>query len=52
MQTTNTQKFCADTSKCCIGPCSGYGTRIDCPPLIVLAVLSVQPTEPSAGANR
>jgi hypothetical protein len=52
MQTANPQKFCADTSKFCTGPCPGYGTRTDCPPLIVLAVLSVQPTEPNAGANR
>jgi hypothetical protein len=51
MQTANTQKFCADISKSCTGPCPGYGTRTDCPPLIVLAVLSAQPTEPSAGAN-
>ena len=52
MQTANTQQFCADTSKSCTGACPGYGTRTDCPPLIVLAVLSVQPTEPSARANR
>lgn len=25
----------------CVGPCTGYGTHSDCPPLIVLAVLVV-----------
>ena len=52
MQIANTQRACAETNKCCAGPCPGYGTRTDCPPLIVLAVLSVQPTEPNAGASR
>jgi len=51
LQTANTQKFCVDKSKSCAGPCPGYGACIDCPPLIVLAVLSVQPTEPSAGTK-
>lgn len=46
MQTANTLRFCAGASKSCTGPCPGYGTRTDCPPLIVLAVLSVQTTEP------
>lgn len=52
MQAANAHTFCADAGKSCTGPCPGYGTRSDCPPLIVLAVLSTQPTEPSAGANR
>lgn len=52
MQSANTQTACAETSKYCTGPCSGYGTRTDCPPLIVLAVLSAQSAEPSSRANR
>lgn len=30
------------TPKLCAGPCSGYGTRCNCPPLIVLAVAATQ----------
>ncbi len=25
----------------CVGPCTGYSTRSNCPPLIVLAVIAV-----------
>jgi hypothetical protein len=52
MQTANTQRAGAETNKFFTGPCPGYGTRADCPPLIVHAVLSVQLTEPNAGASR
>jgi predicted metal-binding protein len=30
------------TLKLCAGPCSGYATRFNCPPLIVLAVAAMQ----------
>lgn len=43
VQTTNTRRICADIRQSCNGQCSGYGTCTDCPPLIVLAVLSAQP---------
>ena len=37
--------------KPCAGPCSGYGTRCNCPPLIVLAVAATQNIAPlPAGA--
>jgi hypothetical protein len=41
---------CVATNPHCKGSCSGYGTRNICPPLIVLAVLSTQPsrTDPPA----
>jgi hypothetical protein len=48
MQTANTQRACAETNRCYTGPCPGYGTRTDCPPLIVLAVRPAQSTEPIA----
>jgi len=34
------------TLKPCAGPCSGYGTRCNCPPLIVLAVAAKQNIAP------
>jgi predicted metal-binding protein len=34
------------TLKPCSGPCSGYGTRCNCPPLIVLAVAATQQIVP------
>lgn len=41
----------------CVGPCAGYDTRSNCPPLIVLAVLAqsepvIQATNPAIGARR
>jgi hypothetical protein len=33
---------CAANNPTCSGVCSGYGTQRECPPLIVLAVLSAQ----------
>lgn len=35
-------KLCASRTPGCRGSCSGYGTQAACPPLIVLAVLSIQ----------
>ena len=32
------------THTVCTGPCSGYKTKLSCPPLIVLAVRSVEGT--------
>ena len=34
------------TLKPCSGPCSGYGTRCNCPALIVLAVAATQNIAP------
>jgi predicted metal-binding protein len=34
------------TLKSCAVPCSGYGTRCNCPPLIVLAVAAMQNIAP------
>jgi predicted metal-binding protein len=36
------QSMNCPTLKHCAGPCSGYGTKSDCPPLIVLAVAATQ----------
>jgi hypothetical protein len=36
----NAAKSCGANNRSCNGICSGYGTRQDCPPLIVLAVLA------------
>jgi predicted metal-binding protein len=33
---------CAANNRTCNGVCSGYGTQPECPPLIVLAVLSTR----------
>jgi len=41
---------CIAANPHCKGACSGYGTQTVCPPLIVLAVLSSQRPEASAGA--
>ncbi len=35
-------RVCEPNEKCnCKQPCSGYGSRSDCPPLIVIAALTV-----------
>jgi predicted metal-binding protein len=35
---------CSNEHCNCLGPCTGYRTRSNCPPLIVLAVLVVNET--------
>ena len=40
------QSMNCPTLKPCAGPCSGYGTRSNCPPLIVLAFAATQKTVP------
>jgi len=44
MQSATATNACVATNPHCKGSCSGYGTRSICPPLIVLAVLSTQPS--------
>jgi hypothetical protein len=51
MESATATNTCAATNRNCKGTCSGYGTQTVCPPLIVLAVLSTQRPEPSAGSN-
>lgn len=37
----------------CVGPCSGYGTCSNCPPLIVLAVLvAPEVANPSVNSSK
>lgn len=49
MQPENATNNCAATHPHCKGVCSGYGSQAECPPLIVLAVLSQR--RPDANAN-
>jgi len=43
-------KVCDSNETCnCKQPCSGYGSRINCPPLIVIAVLAVSHAAVLAG---
>ena len=46
MQRELDQVINCTTLKPCSGPCSGYGTRCNCPPLIVLAVAVMQNIAP------
>ena len=39
----STTKICPNSNQPCAGKCAGYGTRSNCPPLIVLAVLATLP---------
>jgi len=35
-------RLCTPNEKCnCTEPCKGYGSRVDCPPLIVIAAMVV-----------
>ncbi len=56
LTTSPARSYCSSTTKSCAGNCSGYGTRTQCPPLIVIAVLSSSnpalPTERSRRLNR
>ena len=39
---SNPPVACRSNEQCnCVGPCTGYSTRSNCPPLIVLAVIAV-----------
>lgn len=40
LTTSPIRSYCSTNIKSCAGSCSGYGTRTQCPPLIVIAVLS------------
>ncbi len=46
MQLEHVQIMNCPTPKPCAGPCSGYGTRCNCPPLIVLAIAAAQNIDP------
>lgn len=37
---TSLRASCSSSAQTCVGSCSGYGTRSNCPPLIVIAVRS------------
>jgi len=44
MSTVSVQKPCATGNQPCVEFCPGYGSRTNCPPLIVLAVVALMPT--------
>jgi hypothetical protein len=51
MQSATATSSCAAINPHCKSVCSGYGTQPDCPPLIVLAVLSTQCPDPKQKAQ-
>jgi predicted metal-binding protein len=42
MQAVPVDIFCSHSKSSCVGSCSGYGSRTNCPPLIVLAFRAIE----------